>query len=382
MAKITVVTGPPAAGKTTYIAEHKHDGDVVVDFDALAKALGQTAEHSVDGVPASLARTARDNVIDDLLKGVDTDSWIIQTWMNPSRSNAYEQAKAEIVTVDPGIDEVLRHAKDDGRDDATMDEIRRWYDHGGSLEKRKSGTQTKICKRFAVKADASAGEGKFTALVSAFGVKDSQGQIIEPGAFAESLKGFDEKTPLPIIWDHQWDDIWSHIGSAQASETDEGLQVEAQLDMDNPTAQQAYSLLSQGRVHEFSIGGFEDRSQIETDDDGTEHVKQFDLAEVSMTLKGANPDTRLIDVKHHESEHVDKEGRVLAAKHVEALKSTRASLAEDIKALDDVIDAVSPPGDSGKSKNLASEHSEAFLMRRRKALARIHLAALTGEEEK
>ncbi|WEV59680.1 HK97 family phage prohead protease [Bifidobacterium sp. ESL0728] len=380
MAKITVVTGPPAAGKTTYVIGHKHIGDVVIDFDALAKALGQTETHSVEGMPAKLAKAARDSVIDDVLKGIDADSWIIQTWMNPERADEYKQAKAVIVTVDPGIETVLQQAKDDKRPDGTADEIKRWYESNGKREKQKSDTHTKICKQFSVKADASAGEGKFTALVSAFGVEDSQGQIIEPGAFAESLKAFDEKTPLPVLWDHQWDDIWAHIGSAQASETDEGLQIEAQLDMNNPTAQQAYSLLSQGRVHEFSIGGYEDPSQIETDDDGTEHVKQFELAEVSMTLKGANPDTKLIDVKH-DDKPVEKEGRVLASKHVEALKTTRASLAEDIKALDDVIEAVSPPGGDGKSKNLASEHSEAFLMRQRKALARIHLAALTGEEE-
>lgn len=244
--------------------------------------------------------------------------------------------------------------------------------------KRKNDTEMKICKHFAAKADASTGEGRFTALVSAFGVKDSQNQIIEPGAFAEALEKFDEASPLPVLWDHQWDDIWAHIGSAKATETDDGLRIDAQLDMDNPTAKQAYSLLKQGRVHEFSIGGYEDPAQIETDDDGTEHVKDFDLAEVSMTLKGANPATQLIDVKTDAP--IAKEGRVLASRHVDALKATRASLAEDIKALDDVIAAVSPAGDSGKNKDLASEPSEAFLMRRRKALALIQLTARTGEE--
>ena len=36
---VTVVTGPPAAGKTTYCAEHAGPGDVVGEFAALAAAL-------------------------------------------------------------------------------------------------------------------------------------------------------------------------------------------------------------------------------------------------------------------------------------------------------------------------------------------------------
>lgn len=36
---IRIVTGPPCAGKSTYVAEHKDDGDVV-DFDLIARAMG------------------------------------------------------------------------------------------------------------------------------------------------------------------------------------------------------------------------------------------------------------------------------------------------------------------------------------------------------
>lgn len=137
------------------------------------------------------------------------------------------------------------------------------------------------------------GEGSFDAVVSTFGVVDSQREVIEKGAFTDSLA----KGDIPILWDHQWDDIWSHIGMAKGEETDEGLLVHATLDLDNPNAQQAYKLLQQGRVKEFSIGGFEDPADVTTDDDGTRHVSKFDLREVSLTLAGANPETRVIDVK-------------------------------------------------------------------------------------
>lgn len=44
---LTVVIGPPAAGKTTYVLAHARPGDIVVDLDRLANALtcGGTDSH-------------------------------------------------------------------------------------------------------------------------------------------------------------------------------------------------------------------------------------------------------------------------------------------------------------------------------------------------
>jgi HK97 family phage prohead protease len=229
------------------------------------------------------------------------------------------------------------------------------------------------------KADMDVGgEGRFTALVSTFGTVDSQMEEIEPGAFTEGLKAFSDKHPLPILWDHQWDDIWAHIGTATAEQTKDGLIVEAQLDMENPTAKQAYRLLSQGRVHEFSIGGFEPDESVTADDDGTRHVGRFDLAEVSLTLKGANPDTQLIDIKSRDPDEA-KAGRVLAARHVKTLKDVSSELASVKKTLDDLIEEVDiqqdPSDDGDKEEPDASGKS----MSARIAAARIALAASAGK---
>jgi len=38
--RVRLVCGPPASGKSTYVKEHKAPGDVVIDYDAIARELG------------------------------------------------------------------------------------------------------------------------------------------------------------------------------------------------------------------------------------------------------------------------------------------------------------------------------------------------------
>ena len=165
--------------------------------------------------------------------------------------------------------------------------------------------------------------------------------------------------------------------------------------MDNPTAQQAYRLLSQGRVHEFSIGGFEPAESVTWTEDGIRHIGRFDLAEVSLTLKGANPDTRLIDVKADEPDEPDgpvgKAGRVLAGRHVETLKGVSSSLSDVKKTLDGLIKEVDhqedpsddgnegksePPSDKSRVAAIAAARIALAMTRRRNGLARISSVAV------
>ncbi len=78
-------------------------------------------------------------------------------------------------------------------------------------------------------------EGQFRAVVSVFGNKDSYGDIVMPGAFAETLAEWAAKgTPIPVFWSHQMSDPEMCIGEViEAKETDQGLEVLAQLDIDD-----------------------------------------------------------------------------------------------------------------------------------------------------
>ncbi|MDV6267064.1 hypothetical protein [Rhodococcus globerulus] len=125
---ITVIIGPPCAGKSTYTREHATNDDVIVDFDRIATAFGATEPHEASPAVRAVAFSARATAIATILKGIDTDSWIIHTTPSASWIKQYEDADAEMVTLDPGIDECLRRAADDQRPEWTADAIRAWYD--------------------------------------------------------------------------------------------------------------------------------------------------------------------------------------------------------------------------------------------------------------
>lgn len=144
-------------------------------------------------------------------------------------------------------------------------------------------------------------DGEFKALVSVFGTVDSVGDVVMPGAFAKTLARYAEKgAQLPIVWSHDWDDPFSHIGYAtDAEETDAGLQVTGRLDItDNPKAAQVYKLLKGGRVRDFSFAyDIKESSPGTRDGSDVMELRELDVFEVGPTLVGAHRDTELYSIK-------------------------------------------------------------------------------------
>jgi HK97 family phage prohead protease len=142
------------------------------------------------------------------------------------------------------------------------------------------------------------GTGEFEALVSVFGNIDHGGDRVIKGAFAKSLGKWEAKgDPIPVIWNHMWDNPEAHIGvidPGNAKETDDGLLVKGRIDLDNPFAKQVYRLLKERRVTEFSFG----YNLLDAEKkNGALELMEIDLFEVGPTLKGMNPATELLAVK-------------------------------------------------------------------------------------
>jgi HK97 family phage prohead protease len=209
-----------------------------------------------------------------------------------------------------------------------------------------------LTKNFSAKAETTEGgqPGEFVALVSAFGNEDSQGDVIEKGAFSKTLAEWVLKDrPIPVVWSHKFDDPENFLGEyTAAEETDEGLKMTGLLDLDHPKAARVHKLMKSGLIVEFSISGLvREYELIEKDDDDDGWwfppmlIKDLDLWEAGPCFKGANANTELISVKTDGSltgtlgrMALMKEGRVLAQKHVDSLKEAHAKLGDIIAAVE------------------------------------------------
>lgn len=162
---------------------------------------------------------------------------------------------------------------------------------------------TKTC---AVKVKATAAdddtlqEGQFTALASVFNNIDAVGDVVVPGAFADDLKSWQESgDPIPVLWGHQMNDPNMNIGQVlHAEENDTGLQVTAQLDLDNPMAKQVYRLLKGRRVGKMSFAyDIEDGAPAARDGKDVYELRKLKLHEVSVVQIPANPAATVQQVK-------------------------------------------------------------------------------------
>ena len=133
-------------------------------------------------------------------------------------------------------------------------------------------------------------KGIIEAIVSVFGNLDRGREVVARGAFTESLK---RKLPKGV-WHHR-----GHIPVAktlEAKETDEGLYIKGQFNLDTQRGREAFSDINFGIIDEFSIGYAVKEESYNREDRITTLIK-LDLWEWSPVLVGMNQDTRLIGTK-------------------------------------------------------------------------------------
>lgn len=101
-----LVTGPPAAGKTTWVQRHAQPGDITIDYDTLAEALGGEGHDHPSQVKA-VTKAARQAAIDAALPlATEHDVYVIHGMPSAELLKRYRQLGARIVTIDPGRDVV------------------------------------------------------------------------------------------------------------------------------------------------------------------------------------------------------------------------------------------------------------------------------------
>lgn len=138
MTNVTVVTGPPAAGKTTHVRQHTQPGDVIIDYDLIANALsGQDADNHYHPTHIqAITRAARQAALDAAIN-TSARTWLIHAMPSEKQQANYSARGAEIITIDPGKDVVMKRIKAE-RPARMAKAAGKWYaNQAGPKPKRK-----------------------------------------------------------------------------------------------------------------------------------------------------------------------------------------------------------------------------------------------------
>lgn len=87
---ITVITGPPCSGKSTYARAHARGDDIVIDFDVIAQALGSQVTHGHSPHILDVAERAWSAAIRE---AIDQHKQGHRAWIVDSRPTAYRRAQ-------------------------------------------------------------------------------------------------------------------------------------------------------------------------------------------------------------------------------------------------------------------------------------------------
>lgn len=112
---VTVVCGPPGAGKSTYVKDRMKWGDLVLDLDELYRALSGLPQHDHPDCLVPFALAARDAIINKLAEPSDVrHAWIIMGGAKRAeRNEVRETLKAEIIILEVPTEECLRRIMQD-----------------------------------------------------------------------------------------------------------------------------------------------------------------------------------------------------------------------------------------------------------------------------
>lgn len=139
-------------------------------------------------------------------------------------------------------------------------------------------------------------KGNFSGYGSVFNVVDKGGDIVAPGAFAESLETWRKNgRTVPVLWQHQTDQpigAWEDL-----KEDDHGLLGTASLWLeDAPYARLAHKGMSTKAITGLSIG-YRVKDYSVNQDTGVYTLQKLDLVEISVVTNPMNDAARVEDVK-------------------------------------------------------------------------------------
>lgn len=219
-----------------------------------------------------------------------------------------------------------------------------------------------LLKSFEIKAKED--NGVITGYFSTYDkIPDSCGDIVEPGAFTETIKAREESGhPFPLCWDHDLNMIIGKVDKIE--DTDKGPLMTASF-FNTELAQEKRELVKSGVVYQFSfaydIADWAAPSEEEKKSGITRVLKKLDLFEVSIVPIPANPRAEVTDIKS---------GKRNSKKDADAIKEAIALLQG---VLDDETEEadVSENAEEEPKNNAAAKDSEEINAKKERLLDKI-----------
>lgn len=133
--KVTVVFGPPASGKTTYVEDHKGDNDVVFDFNKVMSAITGGPMYSTNENLVSYCTDIRTLIIDKAIRSGKADhTWIIVTSPDDTLKERLKDVPVNYVEMTCSEEECLeRIDAEGGRPGEHKDVVKKYYKESRSL---------------------------------------------------------------------------------------------------------------------------------------------------------------------------------------------------------------------------------------------------------
>lgn len=215
-------------------------------------------------------------------------------------------------------------------------------------------TMKKLAKPFEVKSIEA--DGTFIGYGSVFGNTDSYGDVVEKGAFKESLSKANSSGKMPaMLWQHKHDEpigVWTEM-----AEDDHGLLVKGKLLIDDdPLAKRAYAHLKAGSVGGLSIGYSIPKGGGEWDDEaGVYRLKNVKLWETSLVTFPANEAAQVETVKAADFIHDIRECEIFLRDAGFSRSQAKSLLASGFKGLTVQRDAENDADDEEAAAGLIND---------------------------